>query len=170
MTTAKQPSQAEIPEEHERRFVPDMRTLPFDYAPHPMESILQGYIDDEFGTRLRDTMQFLTGHTYTQTRKIGSGVSRKEDENELSKEEFISEWKNVDCRLTKDRYFINYDGTEIQLNIYHGALEGYFQIEVEFDSHEEAVRFNPPWWIGREVTDDKAHNNSSLAKHGIPKD
>lgn len=171
MTTANQSSSTDIPKkEHERRFVPDMKALPFDYAPYPMESILQGYINDGLGTRLRDTMSFPRGHVYTQTRKKGSGVSRDEDERELSREEFISGWKNVDCHLTKDRYFINYDAIPAQLNVYHGALEGYFQNEVEFDTHEEAVRFNPPAWLGREVTDDKAHNNSNLAKYGIPKD
>jgi len=42
------------------------------------------------------------------------------------------------------------------------------QIEVEFDSNEEAVAFVPPAWLGEEVTHDKAHGNYSLAKYGRP--
>ncbi|MCK9344592.1 MAG: hypothetical protein M0P64_00520 [Candidatus Pacebacteria bacterium] len=157
-----------IPFEHERRFVPDAKVLPFDYKKYPMKSILQGYLKDAAGTRLRDESDE-DAHTYLQTRKTGSGVSRTEDEHEITKEEFDTMWHDVECSLSKSRYFITWDDIDIEFNVFHGALDGYMQIEVEFDSHDAAVTFTPPSWLGREVTDDKSHGNYALAKHGIPK-
>jgi len=158
----------EIPFEHERRFFPDMNALPFDFKGYPKESILQGYLEDGLRTRIRDTNDS-EGHRYTQTRKTGEGVSRPEDEDAIAQDEFIILRKKVTCSLVKTRYFITWDGIDAQLNVYHAALDGYVQIEVEFKTHEEAVAFIPPAWIGREVTDDPAHGNYSLARYGLPK-
>lgn len=158
----------EIPFEHERRFVPDMNALPFDYKKYPMKSILQGYLEDELKTRLRDECDNDV-HVCLQTRKTGHGVSRTEDEHEIPKEEFDAMWKNVSCSLNKSRYFVTWEGVEAEVNIFHGPLEGYVQIEVEFPTHDEAINFTPPAWLGREVTDDPQHGNHHLAKYGPPK-
>jgi adenylate cyclase len=40
--------------------------------------------------------------------------------------------------------------------------------EVEFDSEEEARRFEPPDWIGAEVTGDERYLNETLATSGRP--
>jgi CYTH domain-containing protein len=74
------------------------------------------------------------------------------------------------CSLEKTRHHIHFGGIGFQLNIFHGDLHGYHQIEIEFDSHEEAVAFVPPPWFGREVTEDNQHGNYSLAKFGKPKE
>lgn len=161
-------NQDTIPFEHERRFVPDINTLPFDYRDYPQKLITQGYLEDELKTRMRDEMDGET-HTYFQTRKTGHGVSRIEDEREITKEEFTPLWKNIEYSLSKSRYFIEYDGINVELNIFHGRLEGYTQIEVEFPSHADAINFVPPSWIGVEVTDNKEHGNYHLAKYGLPK-
>jgi CYTH domain-containing protein len=159
----------EIPFEHERRFFPDMNALPFDFKGYPKESILQGYLEDGLRTRIRDTNDS-EGHRYTQTRKIGEGVSRHEDEHEITKDAFNLMRRTArGSFLVKTRYFVTWDGIDIQLNIFHASLDGYVQIEVEFDTHEEAIAFIPPVWIGIEVTDNPAHGNYSLAKNGLPK-
>lgn len=165
--TIDQSSPTEIPFEHERRFIPDIHSLPFEFKMYAMKSILQGYLKDEFGTRLRYESSD-QGHMYLQTRKTGSGISRTEDEREITKETFDAMWREVECSLAKSRYFITWDNIDIEFNVFHGKLEGYFQIEVEFDSHEDATSFIPPSWLGREVTDDKRHGNYRLAKDGIP--
>lgn len=96
-------------------------------------------------------------------------MSRIEDEKEITEDIFNAKWKNVCCSLKKTRYFITFNETLYELNIFHGNLDGYIQIEVEFKTHEDALAFIPPAWLGKEVTDDKAHNNSTLAKYGLPK-
>ncbi|MCF7843583.1 hypothetical protein K9M47_01650 [Candidatus Gracilibacteria bacterium] len=159
-----------IPKEHERRFVPDMDKLPFSSFLFPAVSIHQGYLEDELMTRVRDECDLSSAkHTYSMTRKTGEGVSRDEDEKEITMKEFYSMWdKAKNCSLSKNRFFVIHDGIKVQVNYYDGKLLGYFQIEVEFDSHEEAVAFIPPVWLGREVTDDSQHGNYSLAKFGKP--
>lgn len=157
-----------IPFEHERRFFPDMSALPFDFKGYPKESILQAYLEDDLRTRIRDTSDS-EGHRYTQTRKTGEGVSRPEDEGAITQDEFKLMRKQAGCSLVKTRYFVTWDGIDIQLNVYHAGLDGYVQIEVEFKTHEDAVAFIPPAWLGEEVTDDPAHGNYSLAKNGLPK-
>ncbi|MFA5997449.1 MAG: adenylate cyclase [Candidatus Paceibacterota bacterium] len=154
--------------EHERRFVPDLKDLPFDYQTFPMKSIRQGYLDDELKTRLRDEYDIEGNHICLQTRKTGSGISRQEDECEISRNEFDMRWKNTTCSLDKTRYYIPWEGALVELNIFHGDLEGYAQIEVEFPTHEDAVAFIPPSWFGKEVTDDSGHGNHHLAKYGLP--
>ncbi len=159
-----------IPIEHERRFVPVFTKLPFatTFLEHPMSLIIQGYIEDDQRTRVREE------HTqertiFTITMKTGSGISRPENEIEIARKAFKLLWEKAkDCSLRKSRYFICHDGIHYQLNIFHGAHAGYVQIEVEFDSNKKAVAFVPPPWLGKEVTHDKAHGNYSLAKYGRP--
>lgn len=169
MSTTNATPSGTIPFEHERRFFPELRNLPFDFSRFPSVFIIQGYLEDGLGTRLRDERTTDGRHTYLQTRKTGEGVSRAEDEQEISEKDFRLMWNDVKCSLEKTRYFISRKGIDLQLNIFHGKLEQYLQIEVEFDSNEDALAFIPPVWFGREVTDDKQHGNYALAKNGVPK-
>jgi CYTH domain-containing protein len=40
--------------------------------------------------------------------------------------------------------------------------------EVEFTSQEGSEKFQPPDWLGEEVTDDTRYKNQSLAQKGAP--
>lgn len=158
----------EAPMEHERRFFPNILDIPMDFRAYPMSAIEQGYLGGASGVRLRSELKDDV-MTFTQTRKTGEGVSRQEDEIEISIPTFIDMWENIECSLRKSRYYIPWENVMVELNIFHGTLSGYVQIEVEFNSHEEAIAFTPPEWFGLEVTDDKRHGNSTLAKNGMPK-
>jgi len=159
-------SAKEIPLEHERRFLVDPENLPFDFNEYPMSKIFQGYLKNQKG---RVRREYQNGKSiYTKTIKSGKGVSRQEEENEISKEEYLSLMKNAECYLIKKRFFIPWEGIEIQFNFFLLGLRGYIQIEVEFDSHEAAVNFVPRTWFGPEVTNDSRHDNYSLAKNGKP--
>jgi CYTH domain-containing protein len=157
-----------VPYEHERRFFPNLKTFSFDPLIYTEVYIVQGYLEDELKTRIRDETYANGAHKYLQTRKSGEGVSRQEDGIELAPELFEELWDQVEVYLVKSRYFVPLPGGEVvaQVNVFHGALNGYIQIEVEFSSHEEAVAFIPPDWFGIEVTDDVRHGNYYLAKHG----
>ncbi len=172
LVTLEKESGKVIPEEHERRFTLNLGEVIFPFAAFPKVFITQGYLEDPLRTRVRDEMEVVTGkHTYTTTRKSGSGVSRPEDEGEITKDRFDELWSMVRYSLNKIRYFVTYDGVSFQFNIFTGHLKDFApQIEIEFDSHEEAVAFIPPPWFGREVTDDPNHSNYSLAKFGAPQE
>lgn len=62
--------------------------------------------------------------------------------------------------IEKTRYFIN----EIELDIFEGKYEGLVLAEVEFESIEDANKYNKPNWLGEDVTKDKNYRNSYLAK------
>ncbi|MDD5084326.1 MAG: hypothetical protein PHT88_05370 [Candidatus Moranbacteria bacterium] len=157
--------------EHERRFFPDMRSLPFNFWEYPRVFIHQGYLSSPFKTRIRKEFDG-EGFVYTKTTKIGKGVSRIENEIEITERMFMDMWPGVEYCLKKDRYFIPWQESGqdfvIQLNIFHGALSGYVQVEIEFATGKEALLFSPPTWLGEEVTLDKRHGNRSLARHGAP--
>ena len=49
-----------------------------------------------------------------------------------------------------------------------GNLEGLVLAEVEFSSRDKSEEFEPPDWLGEEVTDDVRYKNQILAKKGAP--
>ena len=159
---------ASIPFEHERRFFPDLTLFSFDPLLYEEVYIEQGYLEDELRTRIRLERCEDGTRKYLQTRKNGEGVSRTEDEIEISEEVFNVLWQSVEVSLIKSRYFVPLPANDkvAEVNIFQGELRGYIQIEVEFNTHEEAVAFVPPEWFGIDVTDEKEHGNYYLAKHG----
>jgi CYTH domain-containing protein len=161
-------SREPIPMEHERRFFltqKQLHSLPFNFLKYPCSYITQGYLEDPLRTRIREEDK--KGEcSYFQTQKSGEGISRLEDERQISNDEFESMWSAVGASLEKSRYFIKWKGFVFELNTFHGSLDGYVQIEVEFSSHEDALQFVPADWMGKEVTDDPQHGNYFLAKNG----
>lgn len=158
------------PQEIERKFI--VPTLPENLQDFPQTFIRQGYlsISEDQEKRIRQA-----GDQYFRTKKSGRGLSRSEDEVEISPEEFERDWgKTAGKRLEKIRYklpFEDDDNLTIELNIYQGDLQDMPPVaEVEFDDEEEAGAFTPPLWFGREVTDNPAYRNSALATKGMPKE
>jgi adenylate cyclase len=128
--------------------------------------IEQGYLatGDEQEVRLRrkDDQLLLTA-------KRGSGLSRDEVEVELDHQDFARLWELTDGRrLRKRRHVLSQDGLRIEIDVYEGDLEGLVVAEIEFDSEEEATEFDPPGWLGEEVTTDHRYKNETLATKGPP--
>ena len=134
-----------------------------ELAPGDGEPIEQGYLDaGEDEVRLRRM-----GEKRLITVKRGSGLARAEREVELDETQFEALWPATEGRrLRKRRYVIPYGNFEIELDVYGGELEGLVIAEVEFESEEQADRFGPPGWFGREVTGEDAFTNRSLATRG----
>jgi adenylate cyclase len=61
-----------------------------------------------------------------------------------------------------------HDGLEIEVDVYQGELEGLIVAEIEFDSEEQARGFEPPDWLGDDVTGDERFLNENLAVDGAP--
>jgi adenylate cyclase len=148
------------PHEIERKFL--VRELPCDLTSHPSNEISQGYLvslDDGLQVRLRKT-----GERYSLTFKRGSGHVREEREVELGAAQFDALWPATQGkRLVKTRYKIPFGERVVEIDIYHDRHEGLVVAEVEFDEEEAAKNFQPPDWLGDDVTGDPRYSNQLLA-------
>jgi adenylate cyclase len=155
-------------EEIERKFLVTGE-LPDDLDQYPSEEISQGYLavaDDGTEVRLR-----ARGGDYTLTVKSGPARTRVEEEIEIDERRFESLWAlTAGRRIAKRRYLIPAgEQLSIELDVYAGELDGLVTAEIEFDSEDQAEAFEPPPWIGRDVTGHGAYSNQSLAAHGQPR-
>ncbi|MBU2564127.1 class IV adenylate cyclase [Patescibacteria group bacterium] len=160
------------PKEIERKFL--INSLPENLEQYPKKEIIQGYIiitKDGTEVRLRKK-----GEKYFETIKTGKGKTRTESEIEITEEQFNKLWPETkEKRVEKTRYEIPYKykndkEANIELDLYHGDLNGLLSAEVEFESEDSSVEFDPPEWFDKEVTYDKNYKNQNLALHGIPKE
>jgi CYTH domain-containing protein len=139
---------------------------PPDLAGTDSDEIEQGYlaIGAEGEVRLRRK-----GEKLVITAKRGAGISRDEAEVELNREAFDRLWPLTEGRrLHKRRHLIPHGELAIELDVYEGELEGLRVAEVEFPTEDEARRFEPPDWLGDEVTGDERYLNETLATRGRP--
>jgi CYTH domain-containing protein len=130
------------------------------------DEIDQGYLaigeDGEVRLRRKGERLFLTA-------KRGTGLSREEAEVEVDREAFDRLWPLTEGRrLHKRRHVIPHGELSIELDVYAGDLQGLIVAEIEFSSEDEAKGFEPPDWLGEEVTGDPRYLNETLAAHGIP--
>ena len=103
------------------------------------------------------------------TVKGGTGEVRVEEEVELEPETFESLWPLTEGRrVAKTRHLIPLGERTVELDLYEGSLDGLATAEVEFASEDEAGRFDPPEWLGEEVTGDERYLNERLATAGAP--
>jgi adenylate cyclase len=155
-------------QEIERKFLVTGE-LPDDLDQYPSEEISQGYVavaDDGTEVRVR-----ARGGDYTLTVKSGPSRARVEEEIEIDERRFESLWSlTADRRIEKRRYLIPAgDQLSIELDVYAGELDGLVTAEIEFDSADQAEAFEPPPWIGSDVTGHGGYSNQSLAAHGQPR-
>lgn len=150
--------------EIERQFLVDI----IPPLPDAFDSILQGYISLFPEIRVR-CVRSAEGHEkFYLTVKRGEGLMRAEWETEISSREFSH---LIEC-LEKGTWFIEKrryhlplaDGHVAEYHRHSGHLKGFDYVEVEFDSEEEAKSFDPPYWFGREVTDDPRFSYGKLAR------
>lgn len=155
------------PQEIERKFIID--TIPEDLDKYPNKEIKQGYVSiSEDGTEVRLRKK---GNKFFQTIKSGGGKTRTESEIEITEDQFKTLWPTTEGkRVEKTRYEIPHQEGKIELDVYHGDLDGFISAEMEFESEEASNKFEPPKWLGKEVTEDKKYKNQSLAIHGLPKE
>jgi adenylate cyclase len=149
--------------EVERKFlVPDSP----DLSGAESAEIVQGYLavgaDGEVRLRRRDTQMLLTA-------KRGSGLSRDEAEVEIDPEAFERLWPLTEGRrLHKRRHVVPHGDLRIEVDVYDGQLAGLIVAEIEFESEEQSDTFEPPEWLGEEVTGDARYLNETLATEGRP--
>jgi CYTH domain-containing protein/CHAD domain-containing protein len=132
-------------------------------------TIKQGYLAlDEHGeVRLRriDGELLLTA-------KSGHGEVREEVEVPIEPSAFEALWPlTAGRRVRKVRHYVPLgEGLRAEVDVYEDALDGLRTAEIEFDSREAADRFQPPTWLGAELTGDERYANQTLATEGLPAD
>jgi len=130
------------------------------------EEIEQGYlaISAESEVRLRRI-----GEVMVLTVKRGSGGERLEEEIEVTESQYRALWPlSEGQRVTKRRFYVPVEDVVAEVDVYGSDLDGLMTVEVEFPSHDESQRFQPPGWFGTEVSGDSRFANQSLARDGLP--
>lgn len=149
--------------ELERKFLVD--SLPESLTDGTL--VRQGYIahDDSVSVRVRQsTSGDGTRNTYTLTVKSGTGLVRTEIECKIGRQQFEAAWPlSEGRRVSKTRYRLPLDRHVIEFDVFHDALDGLLLAEVEFESEADMQAFEPPDWFGRDVSDNPAYSNASMA-------
>jgi len=126
-------------------------------------TIRQGYLSIEpVEVRIRSR----DDEAHSLTVKSLGGLSREEVELPLTAAQFDELWPLVGAVIEKTRHLIDVDGQKLEVDVYDGNLAGLVVAEMEFSSEDEAATFEPPSWLGREVTTDLRFRNSALALAG----
>jgi CYTH domain-containing protein len=132
----------------------------------PYDEIAQGYVALEEGVEVRLRR---AADECTLTVKRGAGVSREEREIGLTAEDFETLWPLTEGRrVRKRRYRREIGEGTLEIDVYGGSLEGLMTAEIEFPSEAESEAFEPPAWLGPELTGDARWANRSLAVAGAP--
>jgi CYTH domain-containing protein len=103
------------------------------------------------------------------TKKVtvdAADATRKDEINiPLTATEF-AELKTLSKRsLAKTRHYLPLDnGLVAELDVFHGPLEGFVKVEVEFPDETARAAFVPPAWFGRDISAEKWAKNSKLAE------
>jgi adenylate cyclase len=151
--------------EIERKFL--VTELASEAAQAPATDLRQGYLalDGAVEVRVR-----ADGGAHTLTIKGGSGLTRTEAEVVLDVETFDRLWPLTEGRrVDKRRHRLALgDDLILEVDVYTGDLAGLMTAEVEFASAADSAQWDPPAWLGRELTGDGRYANQSLATHGVP--
>lgn len=104
---------------------------------------------------------------YILTVKGKGEVARVEYELPLSAEDYEAlKEKAEPGEITKTRYLLPLtDGHTVELDAFHGVLEGLWMAEVEFSSMEDMENFGAPGYLGQEVSCDGRFHNAAMTAH-----
>ncbi len=143
--------------EIERKYL--IRQLPEMLPSFKHHELEQGYLSTSPVVRVRRR-----DDDYILTYKSSGLMIRKEIELPLDKKSYghlIA--KSDGIIISKTRYIIPDGPHNIELDIFHGKLEGFVMAEVEFKSKEAAESYQPPHWFAKEVTDNSSFHNSCMS-------
>ncbi len=144
--------------EIERKFL--VKTLP------PLEGltrkeISQAYISTRPVIRIRRSNE-----KRILTIKSAGLLQREEYEMLLTTEEYDNLLRKAEGHvIEKTRYLIpEKDGLTIELDVFHGILDGLVLAEVEFPSKEAAESYTPSGFLGRDVTENPSYQNACMTR------
>lgn len=161
-----------VPSEIERKFLimkPDVNALEaMETCSH--STIIQTYlksVDPKVERRVRQRGSSADGFSFSYTEKEHTGYGeRLESERRISVNEYIDLLSEADTELhqiAKTRYCFVYDGQYFELDVYPFSSD-LAVLEIEVGDINQQVDIPDFVSVVREVTDDKAFKNASLAK------
>ena len=65
--------------------------------------------------------------------------------------------------IEKTRYLVSYANKQWEIDVFEGDNAGLIVAELEL--HDEAEQYEPPPWLGEEVSDDPRYYNTCLSQH-----
>lgn len=146
--------------EIERKF--RVRELPSLEKKEKLE-IEQAYLSRKPVIRIRkqDENYILTVKVKKEERGV---LVNREEEFSLTKEEYEKLLTKAEGFVVKKtRYILPFLEGKIELDVFHGRLEGLIFAEIEFSGLEEAKAFSPPSWLGEDVSEDRRFRNTELS-------
>lgn len=152
--------------EIEKKF--KIKKLPENLESYECIHIEQGYLCRGPIVRIRKANEnyILTYKSKTDLdeTQFGTKISN-EVELPLSEQAYMNLREKIDGSLIiKDRYKIPLkEGRVVELDIFHGYLEGLRFAEVEFDSITQAEQFQTPDWFAEDVSLDNRFSNNYLS-------
>jgi adenylate cyclase len=160
MGTGEQTKRSQSHREIERKFL--LKKKPDGFEQHPAEEILQGYLAvDPAGTEVRLRKR---GDCLCLTLKQGHGTNRAEQNVELTPAQWELLWPYTEGRrIQKRRSLIPLGHLVVEVDVYGGTHQGLLVAEVEFVDDAAAAAFEPPGWLGDEVSGDQRFSNVRLA-------
>lgn len=141
--------------EIERRFL-----VQFDKLPEKLPEgrlISQGYLSIDPVVRVR-----ISGNDAWITVKGPGLIQREEFEYEVPWQDAEKMLKLCRHYVTKTRRHITHGSHIWDIDEFHGPLQDLWVAEIELTTRYEG--YEPPPWIGREVSDDRRFTNASLAR------
>lgn len=158
------------PYEIERKYLieyPDLRWLENDPACQRVE-IIQTYLNSAAGEEVRVRQRGIDGnYIYFQTikRKL-SDLKRVEVERRLSQGEYLRLLMEADTtkrQIRKTRYCLTYENQYFEIDVYPFWTDKAIA-EIELSDENAEIVFPKQLRVMKEVTDDEAYKNASLAK------
>lgn len=157
--------------EIERKFMVIPKELPkLDSLKRSM--IFQGYLS--YSPEIRIRKMIISNKNYcTLTIKSEGDLVRDEYEITISTSQFHQLQHCVLNRMIhKTRYTLPYlfDNKQfkILIDIYINELQGLITAEIEFETEEDAIKFDPLGWFSIELTMDKRFKNKNLSFCKLP--
>lgn len=152
--------------EIERKFA--VKNIPDFLEKCPKSEIEQGYLCIKPTVRIRKEDKKYTLNYKWKQKGIDEKIAIQNIEYTmlLTKENYeILRNKIENNMIIKDRYKINIENKlVVELDVFHGKLEGLIIAEVEFKDLIQAENFIKPIWLGKDITFDKRYDNTVLSK------
>lgn len=151
--------------EIEKKFL--IKNLPENLEDYPKVRIEQGYLNTVSTPTLRIrkyNQEYMLCYKFRQKTKMQVASVAKEVELPLTEDAYNHLKTKIDGRMIeKDRYLIPLqDNLTAELDVFDGFLKGLQNVEVEFESEDEASQFIPPDWFGKDVSLDSRYKNARL--------
>jgi len=156
--------------EIERKFT--LKELPKNLEQFEKKEIEQAYLcTGSIVVRIRKSNEeyYLTYKSKKGLKPQGNVTARACEEVELPLDKTSYEHlrEKVDGQwIVKTRYLIPIEqGRKIELDVFHGVLEGLYFAEIEFESEAEAAAYVMPDWFLEDVTFDRRYSNAVMTRY-----